>query len=121
MGINQPFRSSANWDQAISMLDTLFPLTQGSHGSVKGYMMYFDHLVMVQADGSSTSLKKPAQFVEAGGNHEAPDSIVLEENGLQVEIEPATFSASVSGCSAGHRMQLLTTIPSELLERSVSD
>jgi hypothetical protein len=66
-------------------------------------------------------LKKPSQFVEAGGNFEAPSSIVLEQNGMQVEIEPAIFSASVAGCCAGHRMQLLTTIPSDLLEQPIID
>ncbi|MBX2886020.1 MAG: hypothetical protein KTR32_39055 [Granulosicoccus sp.] len=121
MGTNQPFRTSASWDQAIKMLDSLFPLTHGSHGSVKGYWMHFDHLVMVQTDGSTTSLKKPSQFIEAGGNWAAPTSILLEHDGMQVEIEPSTASASVSGICAGHRMQLLTTFPSEMVECSLSD
>lgn len=121
MGTNQPFRTSASWDQAIQMLDTLFPLDHGSHGSVMGYMMQFDHLVMIQSDGSTASLKKPGQFVDASGNLEAPSSIVLEQDGLQVEIEPANFSASVTGCSAGHRMQLLTTIPADLMECALVD
>lgn len=121
MGTNQPFRTSASWDQAIKMLDSMFPLQQGSHGSVKGYMMHFDHLVMIQADGSATALKRPSQFVEAGGNYEAPSSILLEQDGMQVEIEPASQSAAVTGCCSGHRMQLLTTFPSELVESSLRD
>lgn len=110
MGTTQPFRSSASWEQAIELLDTLFPLNSGSHGSVKGYMMHFDHLVVIQDDDQITSLKNPGQFVEAGGNFEAPTSILLEQNGLQVEIEPASHSASVCGCHSGHRMQLVTSI-----------
>ena len=110
MGIRQPFRTSANWDQAISLLDTLFPLTQGSHGTVKGYLMHFDHLVVIQANGDTCALQNPSQFVQAGGDYDAPTSIFLEQDGLQVEIEPACNSASVTGCNNGHRMQLLTTI-----------
>ena len=110
MGTTQPFRTTADWDQAVSLLDSLFPLTQGSHGTVKGYLLQFDHLVCIQENGESTCLRQPAQFIEAGGNLEAPTCIVLEQNGIQVEIEPANHKASVSHCGNGHRMQLITLI-----------
>ncbi len=108
MGTTQPFRTTADWDQAISLLDTLFPLSSGSHGTVKGYLLQFDHLVCIQENGDSTCLRHPSQFIEAGGNAEAPTCIVLGQNGIEVEIEPAMHKASVSECSNAHRMQLLT-------------
>lgn len=111
MGMNQPFRSSASWNEAVQLLDSAFPLHNGSHGSAQAYLVHFDHLVVIQADGSATALKHPAQFIEAGGNPEAPQSILLEQQGVQVEIEPARCSASVQPRNAGHRMQLLTRIP----------
>ena len=110
MGTSQPFRTSADWDQAVSLLDSLFPLTQGSHGTVKGYLLQLDHLVCIQENGESTCLQRPGHFIEAGGNPEAPTCIVLGENGIQVEIEPANHKATVSECGNGHRMQLLTSI-----------
>lgn len=110
MGTTQPFRTTADWDQAVNLLDSLFPLTRGSHGTVKGYLLQFDHLVCIQENGESTCLKHPKQFIEAGGNVEAPTCIVLGQNGIEIEIEPATHTASVSECGYGHRMQLITSI-----------
>lgn len=112
MGMNPSFKTSANWDQAINFLDQSFPLAEGSHGSAKAYLVYFDHLLVIQNDGSTTGLSRPSQFVEAGGNEEAPQSILLEHNGLQVEIEPAQQCAATTTAMPAHRMQLLTRIES---------
>lgn len=110
MGTNQPFRTSASWDQAIEMLDLTFPLMEGSHGTVAAYLVHFEHLAIIMADGSVTALRHPAQFIEAGGNPEAPQSILLEQHGIQVEIEPATRRVSSTGSTAQHRLQLLTRL-----------
>ncbi len=112
MGMNQSFKTSATWDQAIGFLDQSFPLAEGSHGSAQAYLVYFDHLLVIQNDGSTTGLSRPSQFIEAGGNEEAPQSILLEHNGVQVEIEPAQRSASQPAAQPSHRMQLLTKIES---------
>ena len=112
MGMNQSFKTSANWDQAIDFLDTSFPLNEGSHGSAKAYLVYFDHLLVIQADGSSTGLSYPSQFIEAGGNEEAPRSILLEHKGIQVEIEPAQLCSDQANERPVHRMQLLTQMES---------
>lgn len=110
MGMNQHFRTTANWDQAISFLDKSFPLAEGSHAAATAYLVYFDHLLIIRADGSTTGLSSPSQFVEAGGNEESPQSILLENNGLQVEIEPDQAGAKRPGVMPNHRMQLLTQI-----------
>lgn len=110
MGMNQQFRSSASWDQSISLLDHSFPLVQGSHSTATAYLVYFDHLLVIQADGSTTGLSSPSQFVEAGGNAEAPQSILLDNHGLQVEIEPAQSACNHPGSQPRHRMQLLTQL-----------
>lgn len=110
MGMSQPFRTTASWDDATQMLDTTFPLMEGSHGTVSAYLMHFDHLVAIQADGSVTSLRQPSQFIEAGGNPECPQSIILKHQGILVDIEPATRTASTSGKGPRHRLQLLTTL-----------
>ena len=110
MGMNQQFKTSASWDQAISFLDQSFPLAEGSHASATAYLVYFDHLLVIQADGSATGLSNPSQFVEAGGNEESPQSILLSNNGLQVEIEPDQACSKAQGSMPNHRMQLLTQI-----------
>jgi len=110
MGMNQHFRTSASWDQAIDLLDHSFPLAHGSHSTASAYLVYFDHLLVIQSDGSTTGLSSPSQFVEAGGNEEAPQSILLENHGLQVEIEPAYPCANNRAAQPQHRMQLLTQL-----------
>ncbi|MGQ7847595.1 hypothetical protein ACUNV4_24095 [Granulosicoccus sp. 3-233] len=110
MGMNQHFRTTASWDQAINLLDHSFPLTEGSHGNVTAYLTYFDHLVAIQADGTSTGLAHPSQFVEASGLEDAPSCIRLEHKGLQVEIEPGRRQAGSDQDVPEHRMQLLTDI-----------
>lgn len=110
MGTNQHFRTTASWDQAIDFLDHSFPLTEGSHRTVTSYLSYFDHLLAIQSDGTTTGLVKPSQFVEASGIEDAPCCIRLEHNGLQVEIEPARRSAAHGQGNPEHRMQLLTEI-----------
>lgn len=110
MGMNQHFRTTASWAQAIDLLDHSFPLSQGSHRTVTSYLSYFDHLVAIQADGTTTGLARPSQFVEACGIEDAPSCIRLEHKGLQVEIEPARQRAGTEHSPAEHRMQLLTCI-----------
>ncbi len=110
MGMNQQFKTSASWDQAINFLDKSFPLAEGSHAAANAYLVYFDHLLIIRADGTMTGLSSPAQFVEAGGNEESPQSILLESNGVQVEIEPDQAGAKCAGSMPNHRMQLLTQL-----------
>jgi malate synthase len=109
MGMNQQFRTTTSWDQAIDLLDHSFPLAKGSHSTASAYLCYFDHLLVIQNDGSATGLKYPSQFVEASGIEDAPCCILLENNGLQVEIEPGRQCSVQGNTLAGHRMQLLTT------------
>lgn len=113
MGMNQHFRTTASWDQAIDLLDHSFPLASGSHRTATAYLSYYDHLLVIQADGSTTGLVNPAQFVEASGIEDAPCCIHLQHNGLQVEIEPGRQCSLSGQPTPQHRMQLLTLISAE--------
>lgn len=108
MGIKQHFRSTADWDQATSLLDHSFPLAEGSHRTVTHYLCYFDHLLAVQPDGQMTGLARPGQLVDVSGQHEAPTCIRLEQDALQVEIEPLRNRQTSPSDLPRHRMQLLT-------------
>ncbi len=67
-------------------LDATFPLNHGSHKDVIGYGLYYQHLLAYFEDGSCTGLAQPGQFKAFSGRPDAPDSIVLQNNGLHVEI-----------------------------------
>ena len=110
MGMQQPNDLDTSWDRAAEFLDDTFPLAEGSHREATEYLVQFDHLLVIREDGSCTGLARAGQFVEAGGNIEAPRSILLEHEGLQVEIEPCTRRAKAAGLCREHRLQLLTAV-----------
>lgn len=114
MGMKQQFRSDASWAQAVRLLDSRFPLADGSHAAAADYLVHHDHLLVIRTDGSCTGLSLPGQLVDVGGDECAPSSVVLERDGLQVEIEPERRRAATpeTGGHAArrHRMQLITAI-----------
>lgn len=68
------------------MLDQHFALQNGSHKDVKQYVVYFRHIMAFFADGSHCGLDKPKQFVAFLGCKESPESIVLKENNVHIEL-----------------------------------
>lgn len=110
MGTAAEFPNNPAWNQAAELLDQTFPLATGSHQDVTAYLVYFEHLLAIQADGNTSGLLQPTQFVKCQGSHENPLAIVLEHDGMQVEIEPASCRSRSAAPAAEHRMQLLTTI-----------
>lgn len=84
-GINMARR-----DRVVSctkdFLDKTFPLTEGSHRDAVSYMVYFQNLLVILADGSTTGLKKPRQFVGKNGPTNEPESILLKHTGMHAEI-----------------------------------
>ncbi len=71
----------------IAMLDARFPLDNGSHADVKQYVVYFRHIMAFFKDGTHCGLAQPKQFVALCGHKETPESIVLKEDGLHVELK----------------------------------
>jgi len=110
MGMNQPFTISAGWTPAADLLDRRFPLAEGSHRDAADYVIYHDHLMVIDREGRCSGLARPAQFVDAGGFDEAPRSVLLEQDGLQVEIEPQRSATGCNGAAGEHRLQLLTAL-----------
>lgn len=68
------------------LLDQYFPLENGSHSQVSGYVVYYRHLLAFLEDGTQTGLKTPCQFVALCGHKDAPNSIVLKRNNLHLEL-----------------------------------
>lgn len=65
-------------EKSKSLLDEFAPLANGSHKSVTGYKV---------ADGALVpALKDPSLFVGFTGLPDNPDSVLLKQNGLHIEI-----------------------------------
>ncbi|QSX33821.1 malate synthase [Shewanella avicenniae] len=72
---------------AKQLMDELFPLSKGSHQDVKGYLVYYQHLLACGKDGTFTGLRHPSQFVALSGQRENPQSLLLKhETGCHLEL-----------------------------------
>ena len=71
---------------ATQLLDRQFPLRSGTHKEVSTYLVYFDHLMAIKTDGSTTSLVTPSQFHSSDGSLDGPNFIVLNDGQTQVQI-----------------------------------
>ena len=76
-----------NLENGFRMLDLNFPLQGASHSEVTEYVVYFEHLLAFRPDGPAVGLRLPRQFVDAHGPSDRPHAIVLDDDGLSVEIE----------------------------------
>jgi len=97
-------------------LDIAFPLTEGSHHDVTSYMVYFQNLMMILADGSTSGLQNPGQFVAKSGPCDKPEAILLLQNGLHVELGFDTCRAAESTDLAG-----INDVQIEIVKSSCSE
>ncbi|MEP2617087.1 MAG: malate synthase G, partial [Marinomonas sp.] len=82
-----PARGEQVITKAKDFLDEVFPLEFGSHKNVTSYLVYYHHLLAFFEDGSQAGLKEPCQLVAVNGQRSDPESILLRNNGLHVEIQ----------------------------------
>ena len=75
-----------NESPATQLLDRQFPLRSGTHNYVSTYLVYFEHLLAIKTDGSTTCLVTPSQFQYADGSLDGPNAIVLNDGYTQVQI-----------------------------------
>ncbi|QUN06008.1 malate synthase [Shewanella yunxiaonensis] len=72
---------------AKQLLDILFPLAQGSHNDVTGYMVYYQHLLACFADATLSGLRHPRQFIALSGHKTQPDALLLKhDSGCHLEM-----------------------------------
>ncbi|MBX2859238.1 MAG: malate synthase G [Cellvibrionaceae bacterium] len=81
-----PLRGAKVVELAKNFLDDRFPLSEGSHKDVSSYVVYFQHLLAIFPNGDTCGLQNPGQFVALSGSKTAPESVLLQNNGLHVEI-----------------------------------
>ena len=72
---------------ARQVLDDTAPLASGSHKDSTGYKVEGGQLVVSLANGSTTGLKDTSQFKGYQGNAAAPSSVLLQHNGLHLDIQ----------------------------------
>ncbi|RLJ37467.1 malate synthase G [Acidovorax sp. 106] len=72
---------------ARQVLDDTAPLTAGSHKDSTGYRVDGGQLVVSLANGATTGLKDASQFKGYQGNAAAPSSVLLQHNGLHLDIQ----------------------------------
>jgi malate synthase len=91
-----------NCCEPSQILDQHFALQNGSHKDVKQYVVYFCHIMAFFADGTHCGLAQPKQFVAFLGCKETPESIVLKENNVHIELVLNTSAKINKGESATH-------------------
>ena len=82
-----PGRAAKVVDFAMGFLDESAPLADASHGSVVQYLVRDQQLLVLLQDGTETALAHPGKFAGYRGNSAAPDSILLCNNGLHIDIQ----------------------------------
>ena len=81
-----PKRGAKVIAKAREVLDQIAPLTRGSHAEAIGYRVENRALVVDTADGP-VGLADPARFAGFVGTEGQPETVVLENHGLHVEVE----------------------------------
>ncbi len=82
-----PVRGDKVIAYARDLLNRFCPLSEGNHSLAKAYRVGNGALHVELADGSTTALAQPDQFRGYLGNPNSPDSILLRQNGLHIEIQ----------------------------------
>ncbi|WP_017381085.1 malate synthase G [Paenisporosarcina sp. TG-14] len=81
-----PVRGQKVVDFARNFLDQIAPLEKGTHTLSTEYRIEQDQLVIIQGS-EKTVLQEPSKFIGFNGDKASPTAILLQNNGLHVEIQ----------------------------------
>jgi malate synthase len=85
-----PARGELVVAEAAKVLDDVTPLASGSHADAAGYLLgdgATPELRVLLADGGNTGLKAPAQFVGYRASDNELTNVLLQHNGLHLDIQ----------------------------------
>ena len=85
-GAYNPVRGAKVIAYARHVLDRTAPLKGGSHVDSTGYRIEAGALLVSLKNGKTVGLKKPAQLVGWQGEAATPSSVLLQHNGLHLDI-----------------------------------
>jgi len=72
---------------ARNFLDQAVPLAVGSYSDITALKVSDGRLIVTLDEGRDTTLAQPAQFVGYTGNPATPDSVLLVNHGLHIDIQ----------------------------------
>jgi len=81
-----PKRGKKVIEYARHVLDRTAPLKKGSHVGSTGYAVKGGDLVVTLKDGSTSKLADKDQFIGFQGTAKAPSSVLLQHNGLHLDL-----------------------------------
>ncbi|MDI1272961.1 malate synthase G [Polaromonas sp.] len=81
-----PVRGAKVIEYARYVLDRTAPLVKGSHIDSTGYAVKGGKLVVTLQGGKNTTLADASQFMGYQGKASAPSSVLLQHNGLHIDI-----------------------------------
>ncbi|MGZ5856561.1 MAG: malate synthase G [Burkholderiaceae bacterium] len=81
-----PKRGKKVIEYARYVLDRTAPLKKGSHVGSTGYRVKDGELVVTLKDGSKSKLADKSQFIGFQGDAKDPSSVLLQHNGLHLDI-----------------------------------
>ncbi|MEK9527820.1 MAG: malate synthase G [Gammaproteobacteria bacterium] len=82
-----PQRGDLVIEKASAMLDEMVPLASASHSEVVQYAVDESGLIATLSSGETDRLRQPEQYVGFKGDRAAPDSLLLKNNGLHIELQ----------------------------------
>jgi malate synthase len=82
-----PVRGAAVIAYGRALLDQHCPLAHGSHSDATQYSVLHGGLSVTLKDGSKTTLENAACFAGYQGEAEQPSAILLQHNGLHIELQ----------------------------------
>ena len=85
-GPYSPARGARVIAWARAFLDDVVPLAAGSHADAVSYRVADGALVVDLEDGSSSGLAEPGVFAGHRGDAGSPEAVLLDHNGLGIEI-----------------------------------
>jgi malate synthase len=106
-GSYNPVRGDKVIAYARQFLDAHFALESGSHVDASAYQVSGGSLQVTLKDNSSTGLADAAQFRGYQGQSDAPEAVLLRQNGLHAEIQIDESHPIGSGDAAGVKDVLL--------------
>lgn len=85
-GAYNPVRGAKVIEYARYVLDRTAPLKKGSHIDAVGYAVEDGKLVVTLKGGKTTGLEEKDQFVGYQGEANSPSSVLLQHNGLHLDL-----------------------------------
>ncbi len=115
-GAYNPVRGAKVINYARHVLERTAPLKTGSHVDSTGYRIEGGALLVGLKSGKTSGLKKPAQLVGWQGSAAAPSAVLLQHNGLHLDIRIDRSTAIGAADAAGVADLVLESALSTILD-----